>query len=1206
MESRRGTYLARAAQNRSSSLLLAHPVPAILPIYFGERVKSATMLVRLTTRFPVGACLVALLRGLVSTGLGLGFSVPAAPALLYSTPAQGSDFLGDIKMDVAGNIVLAGVRGQTIGSLWQYDLFITKLNSQGQQLFTKALGGSQNEDSRNFLGLDSAGHIYLAGTTYSPDFPTTNALQPTFSGSAGKGDVYLTKLSADGSNLLFSTFLGGTDSAWVTGLAVDPDGNTAICGQTLSTNFPGVDCIAESSSYRSFVALFSSRGELLFSKCIGAPGFPVNAIAFGPDGNLVIVGDANRARPMRPGDSPPPQTIPSSPGIHIIGLARDGSLRFSRSFGDSSYDSATVVALDPQGNIYVGGTTESTNFPATTSIGEAPPSSSLQSWQSFVLKLDSSGNQVQYSTLIKSLWNVDQLFVDSNGQAEIGSFYGLGPALVAWLAPDGKYFTDAQAVLGGQFLRMSPGPGASLYISGVQCAQQELQGNYVGCRANELVVWRMDRTAAAASHTPPVVGLRVDPSTRIVAGSNVTLTASALDLDGFIQEVSFYSGSVLLGTVTNWPYTFAFNSVPAGTNDLWAAATDDQGAIGASGTVRLIAFNPPDNDQYQNAFEITGTNSTVIGSIAGATSDNLDHIDSPSVWWRWTPPADGVFTVSALGNGFSAGLQVFQNNNSNTPTLLFSGMYHGTLAGQQVSFSATAGESYLFGVYDDFQYTGMIPPSNDYDVTLTIRLANLSPNSSSTNAYELSGSVVTTNVVVLDSLSETSFPMSMVWFMWTAPSSGPYAIGLITSQGYSYSYVSVGFSPDGSYDVTGFSRTDGSNSINGFVLEAEAGHRYYLTVQSQYQINDSILSISPIARPANDNFSNRFSISGAPLIVAGSNIGASAEPGEPLLPNRYYWTPPLPGYQHSVWWDWTAPADGVYRVSVIPASQIGGGAIQTVIQPGYFRFGAFSGGIVSNLLPLSVTPINGDVIKFKAASGASYALDVDTSYSESDFRLQIEEIHPPDNDDLARAARFPSNAVYVSGTLKEATYEPGEPTSTNNGSAGSVWWKWTAPVSSSYYISLSNQYNFSPVNLAVNVYSGTGFGDLTLIASNSAPSSFAVPRLPGSPPTSRPTGFFMAEAGATYYLAVIGGEPLDYSPTFDLRVERTLELQYSNSVPRLKLAGAPGQTNVIEASTDLLYWVPLSTNVNAGSSTWFSDTGAPQFDHRFYRVRPWP
>src|SRR5207247_1890197 len=144
-------------------------------------------------------------------------------------------------------------------------------------------------------------------------------------------------------------------------------------------------------------------------------------------------------------------------GIPGIGLASGGALPCSRTVGDSRYDSAAALALDGAGNIYVGGATQSTNFPATASIGEPPPSSFSIWWQSFILKLDPTANQIQYSTLLKSLWSVDQLFADSNGQTLIGSFYGSSPALVAWLAPDGKSFTDAQAVSGGPFFRMAHG-----------------------------------------------------------------------------------------------------------------------------------------------------------------------------------------------------------------------------------------------------------------------------------------------------------------------------------------------------------------------------------------------------------------------------------------------------------------------------------------------------------------------------------------------------------------------------------------------------------------------------------------------------------------------------------------------------------------------------------------------------------------------------
>jgi hypothetical protein len=144
------------------------------------------------------------------------------------------------------------------------------------------------------------------------------------------------------------------------------------------------------------------------------------------------------------------------------------------------------------------------------------------------------------------------------------------------------------------------------------------------------------------------------------------------------------------------------------------------------------------------------------------------------------------------------------------------------------------------------------------------------------------------------------------------------------------------------------------------------------------------------------------------------------------------------------------------------------------------------------------------------------------------------------------------------------------------------------------------------------VYSGTGFADFTPIASNNA-TRFLPPAGPFPPnpaPTNAllPNGWFKADAGRTYYLAVVGDEPSAYTLDFQLWLQPgpRLEIVRANSDVWLRFTVPIGTTNVIDASTDLLQWLPVSTNVNGSGTVWFSDPDIQTFDRRFYRLRSWP
>src|SRR5258708_26035715 len=86
------------------------------------------------------------------------------------------------------------------------------------------------------MAVDAAGHAYVAGWTCSTDFPTTlGAFQPTLHGLQ---NAFATKLNSDGTRLVYSTYLGGSDSDWGFGVALDSQDNAYLTGATCSSDFP--------------------------------------------------------------------------------------------------------------------------------------------------------------------------------------------------------------------------------------------------------------------------------------------------------------------------------------------------------------------------------------------------------------------------------------------------------------------------------------------------------------------------------------------------------------------------------------------------------------------------------------------------------------------------------------------------------------------------------------------------------------------------------------------------------------------------------------------------------------------------------------------------------------------------------------------------------------------------------------------------------
>src|SRR5262249_23513508 len=115
------------------------------------------------------------------------------------------------------------------------DGFVTKLAPGGSIVYSTFLGGSSG-DVAHGIAVDGAGNAYVVEETFSSDAPTTpGAFDTTYNGDR---DGYVAKLSADGSTLIYGTFLGGSSSDIPYGIALDAVGNTYVTGSTASSNFP--------------------------------------------------------------------------------------------------------------------------------------------------------------------------------------------------------------------------------------------------------------------------------------------------------------------------------------------------------------------------------------------------------------------------------------------------------------------------------------------------------------------------------------------------------------------------------------------------------------------------------------------------------------------------------------------------------------------------------------------------------------------------------------------------------------------------------------------------------------------------------------------------------------------------------------------------------------------------------------------------------
>jgi len=334
---------------------------------------------------------------------------PNGGALVYSTYLGGS---GDeqathIAIDSAGNSYFTGVTGSTdfpttLGALQtslggSNDAFVVKLDSTGAALVYSTYLGGTDDDVGNSLAVDSSGNVYLVGQTSSADFPISAGAFQTAPG--GNGDAFVTKLSNDGTALVYSTLLGGSASDQGTGIAVDAAAGAAyVTGMTSSTDFPTANALqaAIGGSSDVFVTEVGPDGKsLIYSTFLGGTNSDAGAdVVLDSSQDALVTGTTNSTD--FPVLNPYQATNAGGSDGFVTKINAGGSaLGWSTYLGGSGQDVPRAMALDSAGNVYVVGQTGSANFPKAN-----PLQSYLLATDAFVTELDAGGATLLFSTLL--------------------------------------------------------------------------------------------------------------------------------------------------------------------------------------------------------------------------------------------------------------------------------------------------------------------------------------------------------------------------------------------------------------------------------------------------------------------------------------------------------------------------------------------------------------------------------------------------------------------------------------------------------------------------------------------------------------------------------------------------------------------------------------------------------------------------------------
>jgi hypothetical protein len=244
------------------------------------------------------------------------------------------------------------------------EVFLSKISADGSHLVYSALFPG---DSGNGLAVDAQGNAYVVGQVSTPNLPTTpGTIKPANPiGSTVNQDGFLLKVSADGSKLLYGTYLGGSGTDVANAVQVDSLGEAIVAGQTASTDFSGLTGPVAGASDAFLLKISADASQIVTGQIFGgsADDFATALAADGQNGWLLCGATTS-------GDFP---TSEGAYQAHLLGQ-RNGWVRrvdvgfdsvYGSYFGGSAIDGCLGIAADAVGNAYLVGVTFSADLPIT-------------------------------------------------------------------------------------------------------------------------------------------------------------------------------------------------------------------------------------------------------------------------------------------------------------------------------------------------------------------------------------------------------------------------------------------------------------------------------------------------------------------------------------------------------------------------------------------------------------------------------------------------------------------------------------------------------------------------------------------------------------------------------------------------------------------------------------------------------------------------
>ena len=644
---------------------------------------------------------------------------PSGSALIYSTYLNGTggSYGDSIAVDSAGDAYVTGSTYSpdfpiTTGAFQTActacagggdNAFVTKLNPSGSALVYSTFLGGSVEDGGNGIALDASGNAYVTGGSHSSDFPVTpGSFQPIYDSSATNSDAFVTKLNAQGSALIYSTYLGGSSGGGQ--IVANSAGNAYVMGGTQSPTFPttpgafatsckncgpGQDAAGHPLQV-AFVTEFNTSGSaLVYSTFLGGSDadFP-SGMALDASGNIYVTGYTySNDFPVTAGAFQTTCKGGNCGGklsdVFLSKLNSTGSaLVYSTYIGGSGYDGGGGVVVDGAGDAYVSGQTISTDFPVTAGAFQSQCNNcnlTNYSGDAFVLEMNPSGSALLYSTYLGGSGEDagTAISVDTSG-----SIYPAGWAFSTdFPTTVGAFQTTASAGGGGGFVAKfafgstQPGPAATVTPSSLDFGSL-LIGTTSGSKTitlssnggAALAISSIDVTgtnssdfsqtnncgASVAAGTSCSIAVTFSPTATGAMTASVTITDNASNSP---QTVS------LTGTGTDYSFSAATGSNCPSSGNCSTSATVTAGQTatydlqvspvsGFNGTVTLgctDALAKSTCAVSPTSVTVNGTTATAFtATVTTTASSALGPLSKPTTWRTPSQPMLNFLILFAL------------------------------------------------------------------------------------------------------------------------------------------------------------------------------------------------------------------------------------------------------------------------------------------------------------------------------------------------------------------------------------------------------------------------------------------------------------------------------------------------------------------------------------------------------------------------------